>query len=809
MFRIGIDVGGTFTDFVAFGDGAEPVSGKTPSTPGRESEAVINALIGVGEGFGISLEQLLGDTEVINFGTTVATNAMLEHKGARVGMITTKGFRDVIDLRRGYRESLTDIRLSPPEPIAPRRHRIGVAERIGPDGAVLVPLDENEVRAAVERLREDGVDSYAVCFLQAHANPVHELRCAELIADADPDADVSLSTGVMNQIGEFERFSTTLINAYLAPVLRDYVTRLMDELRRRGFSGQLLVMQSNGGTGASQDMGRFAAGALLSGPAGGVVAASELGRTAGFPNVIGVDMGGTSYDLSLVRGGQPQIRTDAWAARYRIGLSILDIHTIGAGGGSIAWIDSGGALRVGPQSAGANPGPACYGRGGELPTVTDADVVLGYLSADNFLGGGMTIDRGLAQRAIERHIAEPLGIGLIDAAVGIARIVNSNMSNGIRYVSVARGHDPRDFALLAFGGAAATHAAVQARDLGIRTILVPRGAGVLSAYGTLLSDLKVSTSAPSLTSADAVDVDQVERVFSEMRDRHEHLVRVGDVETVTERRYADMRYAGQVHELTIPVASSDDRGLSDGDWSRTVEAFHDAHERLYTFRLTHKPVDVITLRQDLIGERPKLAWRNTQPENGGGGPAPKSHREAWVPAPDGEYVRHQVAVYARRGADRRPAGARACCDRRGQHHDRAACGRSARLDANGIYVIAVSEVQGMSEEVVQRAAARLGELASWAPEPLAAIADLDGRPLFVSDPRRTASLAATGAHAVQFFADGFAPGDAAVSNDPFIGAWHVTDFTVVRRARSGHRVHEDDAARRRWFRVRRTGASIV
>jgi N-methylhydantoinase A len=693
MFRIGIDVGGTFTDYVAFGDGAEPVSGKTPSTPGRESEAVINALTRVAEGFGISVEQLLGDTEVINFGTTVATNAMLEHKGARVGMITTKGFRDVIDLRRGYRESLTDIRLSPPEPIARRRHRIGVTERIGPDGTVLVPLDENGVRAAFERLREDGVDSYAVCFLQAHANPVHELRCAELIADADPDADVSLSTGVMNQIGEFERFSTTLINAYLAPVLRDYVTRLLDELRRLGFSGQLLVMQSNGGTGASQDMGRFAAGALLSGPAGGVVAASELGRTAGFPNVIGVDMGGTSYDLSLVRGGEPQIRTDAWAARYRIGLSILDIHTIGAGGGSIAWIDSGGALRVGPQSAGANPGPACYGRGGELPTVTDADVVLGYLSADNFLGGDMTIDRGLAQRAIERHIAVPLGIGLIDAAVGIARIVNSNMSNGIRYVSVARGHDPRDFALLAFGGAAATHAAVQARDLGIRTILVPRGAGVLSAYGTLLSDLKVSTSAPSLTSADAMDVEQMESVFSEMRDRHEQLVRVGDVETVTERRYADMRYAGQVHELTIPVASSDGGGLTDRDWSRTVEAFHDAHERLYTFRLTHKPVDVITLRQDLIGERPKLAWRNTQPDNGGGRPAPKSHREAWVPARDGEYVRRQVAVYdgATLTAGQQvlgPAVIEEASTTIVLH-----AGDCARLDANGIYVIAVSEVR--------------------------------------------------------------------------------------------------------------------
>ena len=693
MFRIGIDVGGTFTDYVAFRGERNIVSGKTPSTPGRESDAVMEALRLVAEGFGVSTEKLLAGTDVINFGTTVATNAMLEHKGARVGMLTTKGFRDVIALRRGYKESLTDIRLAEPRPIVRRRHRIGVSERVGPDGTVLVPLDEDEVRAAIARLGEAGIRSYAVCFLQAHANPAHERRCGELIAEHDPEAHVSLSTSVLNQIGEFERFSTTLINAYLSPVLRDYMARLLDELSAGGFSGQLLVMQSNGGTGAARDMGRTGAGALFSGPAGGVVAASELGIAAGPRTSSGWTWAAPPTTFRWSRGGRrssaPTPGRRGTESDYRSSTSTRSAPAAARS----PWIDCGGALRVGPQSAGAIPGPpatAAAASSRPSPTPTSCS---GYLSADNFLGGDMTIDRGLAQRAIERHVAEPLGIGLIDAAVGIARIVNSNMSNGIRYVSVARGHDPRDFALLAFGGAAATHAAVQARDLGIRTILVPRAAGVLSAYGTLLSDLKVSTSAPSLASADAVDVDQVERVFSEMRDRHEDLVRAGDVETVTERRYADLRYAGQVHELTIPVASSDDRRLSDGDWSRTVEAFHDAHERLYTFRLTHKPVDVITLRQDLIGERPKLAWRNTQPENGGGGPAPKSHREAWVPAPDGEYVRHQVAVYdgAALTADQQvlgPAVIEEASTTIVLH-----AGDSARLDANGIYVIAVSEVQ--------------------------------------------------------------------------------------------------------------------
>ena len=599
----------------------------------------------------------------------------------------------MIDLRRGYKESLTDIRLPAPPPIVRRRHRIGVTERIGPDGTVRVPLAEEEVRAAIERLSAEGIRSFAVCLLQGHANPAHERRCAELIAEHDPDAHVSLSTAVMNEIGEFERFSTTLINAYLSPVLRDYMAGLLEELREHGFVGQLLVMQSNGGTGTATEMGRFGAGALLSGPAGGVVAASELGREAGFPNVIGVDMGGTSYDLSLVRGGRPQLRTDAWAARYRIGLSILDIHTIGAGGGSIAWIDSGGALRVGPQSAGATPGPACYGRGGALPTVTDANLVLGYLSPDSVLGGELTLDRDLAERAIEQHVAEPLGIGLVDAAVGIARIVNSNMSNGIRYVSVARGHDPRDFALLAFGGAAATHAPVQARDLGIRTILVPRAAGVLSAYGALLSDLKVSNSAPHLLPADEVDVDELERIFRRMRADHEHLVQSGDVRSVEERRFADLRYAGQVHELTIPIPGGPG-GVTDEDWRATIAAFHDAHEQLYTFQMTHKPVEVITLRQDLVGLRGKVAWRYEGNMDGAGPALPKSHRETWLPGASGDYAPHRTNVY--RGADVR-AGQEVIGPAVIEEENTTIvlhAGDRASLEAGGIYRIALAEESG-------------------------------------------------------------------------------------------------------------------
>lgn len=689
-FRIGVDVGGTFTDYVGVRDDADVVSGKTPSTPGRESVAVMRAVERIAAQLGVATEELLGSTEVINFGTTVATNAMLEHTGAPVGMLTTKGFRDIVDLRRGYKESLTDIRLTAPRPIARRRHRIGVTERIDGDGTVLVPLDEQEVRDAVRRLRDEGIEAYAVCLLQAPANPAHERRCAELIEEGHPGAHVSLSVDVLNQIGEFERFSTTLMNAYLSPVLRDYMAALLDELARRGFQGRLLVMQSNGGTGEAREMARSGVGALLSGPAAGVVAASELAGAVGFVNVIGVDMGGTSYDVSLVRGGRPQVRTDAWAGRYRVGVSMLDIHTIGAGGGSIAWIDAGGALRVGPESAGALPGPACYGRDGTRPTVTDANLVLGYLSDENFAGGEMTLDRGRALAAIEEHVAEPLDIDPIEAAIGIGRIVNSNMANGIRYVSVARGHDPRDFALMAFGGAAAAHAPVQARDLGIRTILVPKAAGVLSAYGTLLSDLKVSTLAPYLRLADAVDLDEINGVLDALWAARRDVVDAGDVQEIQRRRFADFRYAGQVHELTVPVAAGDGQ-VDEDDWNAAIAAFHDAHERLYTFKLLHKPVEVITLRQDLVGVRRKLRWT---PGANGAGPlarAPKHRRTAWLPGPDGAFAATDVPVYDGRrvGAGETVEGPAVV------EEDNTTivlnAGDSARLDPLGIYVVAVAE----------------------------------------------------------------------------------------------------------------------
>jgi N-methylhydantoinase A len=644
MHRIGIDVGGTFTDYVAITPNGRFVSGKTPSTPGEESVAVLNAIDKIADTLGLSSQELLAQTEVVNFGSTVATNAMLEHKGASVGMITTKGFRDIIALRRGYKESLFDIRLSPPPPIVRRRHRKGVTERIDFEGNVVIPLVEDEVRGAVDELKDEGITSYAVCFLQSPVNPAHEMRCAEIIAERHPDAFVTTSSEVLRRIGEFERFSTTVINAYLSSILRGYMSQLEQTLVDRGFKGRLLIMQSNGGTASIEDISRQGVSALLSGPAGGVVAASQVGTTAGVVDVIGVDMGGTSYDVSLIRGGRPEIRMDTWVARYQLALPILDIHTIGAGGGSIAWIDAGGALRVGPQSAGARPGPACYGRGGSEPTVTDANLLLGYLPSESALAGEIKLDHRLAEDAVHAKIAEPLGMSVLDAAIGIFRIVNNNMSNGIRYVTVARGHDPRDFALLAFGGAAATHAQVQSRDLGIRTILVPKGAGVLSAYGTILADLKVSAMAPYLREVENVDLDELNLIFKDLWERNRVAVTAGDVERIERRFFADFRYVGQVHELTIPVPSGDGT-IDPHDWKASISDFHKTHEQLYTFQLPDKPVEVITLREDLLGVRPKPEWKiEARPDE----PADsfiKTMRSVYIPAQGSGYEFVNTPVY--------------------------------------------------------------------------------------------------------------------------------------------------------------------
>ena len=628
-YRIGIDVGGTFTDFVAVNTDQQMYSGKTPTIAADEAASVFGGLEQIAAHFGVSLRTLLAETDPIVLGTTVVTNTMLEFAGANIGLITTKGFRDVIELRRGYKESLFDIRLPPPHPIVERGKRLGVTERIDASGRIVTPLDETEVHTALEHLRGVGVEAIAVCLLFSFVNPVHERRVRDIIHEIDPDLFVSLSSDVLPQVREFERVSTTVVNAYTSPKLRAYLEQLSARLEAQGFRGGLFLMQSNGGM---MDIGfarEHGVDAVLSGPSGGVVAATFLGEQSGYKNIITADMGGTSYDVCLIKDSTPEVGVDNWISRYRVAVPLIDIHTIGAGGGSIAWLDDAGALRVGPRSAGAQPGPACYDRGGTEPTVTDADLVLGYLDAGSFLEGHMALDRHAAHRAIHQHIAEPMNISVEEAASGIFDIANNSMINAIRYVSVARGRDPRDFALLAFGGAGPVHAGTQVRDLGIRTILVPKNASVLSALGNLIANFKVSKVQSFIAKSDRVDLEELNGVLARLHQEAEVLL--GDRSRIREvlvRRFLDIRYEGQVQEVIVPIQART-RRLSEVSLAQTLEEFHELHEQIYKFQRPEQSVEIVSVRLDMIGVRAPLHFESHPFEDEDAGHARKGRRPVY------------------------------------------------------------------------------------------------------------------------------------------------------------------------------------
>jgi N-methylhydantoinase A len=632
-YKIGIDVGGTFTDLVYLkAEGAIRVV-KTPTTPANQAEGVLAGLAKAASLEGLSLGGFLRETDLIIHGTTVATNTMLEFNGAKTGLIATKGFRDDIEIRRGYKERIFDPRHPPPVPIALRRHRLTVEERIDREGKVVKPLDEAEVAGVVRRFKEAGVESIAVCLFFGFLNPAHEKKVAEIVKRDYPEASLSLSHEVLPQVREFERVSTTLVNAYTSPKLKRYLENLESKLASMGFASEFYVMLSNGGIMNADYAGKYAVYSLLSGPAGGVVACSQLiGELASEPDIITVDMGGTSYDIALIRGGKPTVTTERWVSRYRAAVPMLDIHTIGAGGGSIAWMDPGGALQVGPRSAGAEPGPACYGRGGKEPTVTDANLLLGFLDPETFLGGEMKLDRAEAERVVRDRLARPLGIDTIRAAHGVFRIVNNNMSNGIRVVSVQRGYDPRDFVLVAFGGNGAIHAGEQARDLGIRRVIVPRLATAFSARGMLHSNIVINKMRTCILRSDRPDLEVVNALFAAMREEIEkELPRsVGDGsgqrEEMSFRCAADMHYKGETHEITVPLGAEPQGVVTEEDLDRAVQAFHDAHETLHTFANREDPAYLMNLRLEavvrvdrppvrklsFVGEDPSAALRKSR-----------------------------------------------------------------------------------------------------------------------------------------------------------------------------------------------------
>jgi N-methylhydantoinase A len=583
--RLGVDVGGTFTDLVALVDG-RLITAKVPTTPRNQALGVVAALE--------TVRPAVGTVASFAHGSTVATNALLERRGARTALVTTEGFRDVIEIGRQNRPALYDLTRDRPPALVPRELRFTVRERMGPDG-VLVPLDGESVRAAVDACREAGVEAVAVCLLFGFLHPEHERRVGEALREALPGVQISLSSEVLPEFREYERCSTTVCNSYLAPRLGAYLERLADEVAALGLPSPL-VMQSSGGVAEIETAAVHAASCLLSGPAGGVVGAAWVAGLSGFRDLLTFDMGGTSTDVAPVLGGTVRTTTESVVAGVPVKLPMVDVHTVSAGGGSIAWVDAGGALRVGPRSAGADPGPAAYGRGGTEPTVTDANLYLGYLPDGAELGGEVRLDRGRAEAALGR-VGARLGLGSEEAARGIIRVADAEMIRALRVISIERGLDPRELTLVAFGGAGGLHACSLAEELEIGRILVPLAAGVLSALGLAISELRRDRVRPLLAQLEGVDPAEVEACFAGL----EADVRgqmAGDAR-LSLARLADLRYKGQSFELT--VGAEDLEGMA--------ARFHAAHERRYAYRMEDEVVELVNLRlvATVPREEPELA----------------------------------------------------------------------------------------------------------------------------------------------------------------------------------------------------------
>ena len=585
-YRVGVDVGGTFTDLLCLTSDGDVVLDKTPTTLDDQSRGVMTGIGQLADHFGQSLNEFCSELEIVVHGTTTADNTMIEMNGARTGLLVTEGHRDEIEMRRVHKEMIWDPSYPAPPAIARRRARIAIAERLDHTGEVLLPMDEAAVRAGVQRLRKLDVQSIAIMFLFSFVNPAHELRAAEIVREEFPDVEhVSMSHEVMARGPEFERVSTTLVNAYVAPKITRYVQLLEAQLRAAGYAGQLLIMQSTGGVMPPDYVSRRAVTLLASGPAGGVMGAALAAHRAGVDDFVAVDMGGTSFDLCLVRGGRPEIKTDwNWRYRYYIGLPMVDVQSVGAGGGSIARVRQ-GALLVGPESAGSNPGPACYGRGGKRPTVTDADAVLGYLPAEGFAGGRMQLDLDAARAAIERDVAGPTGSDVTEASWGIERIVNANMANATRRVLASHGADPRTLALIAYGGNGPVHAWAIARELGVGRVLIPKAAPAFSALGVLVADSLVDLVRSYVTPLALVDLERLRHLMADVtREAAKELEPTGLGATTTEH-FVQMCYPGQNFDMSVP--SSPD--VADGDLIGLAERFHAQHERDRGFSFRNQP----------------------------------------------------------------------------------------------------------------------------------------------------------------------------------------------------------------------------
>lgn len=610
MYRIGFDVGGTFTDFTAIDTSSGRATHyKTSSTPHDPSEAIETGLRYYVEELGIAPDSF----EFVGHGTTVATNMVIERRGVPTALLTTKGARDVLEIGRQTRPHLYDYSITKPEPLVERYMALEIRERLNSDGDVLTPLNEDDVRAAGEQIRKEGIQAVAVCFLHAYRDGCHEERAAEILREMLPDVYISISSRVLPEFREFERFSTTVINAYIGPRMDRYLARFLQRLDDIGFTTAPRTIHSNGGLMSVASVREYPVRTCLSGPAAGVVGAAKVAGASGIQNIVTYDVGGTSTDVSLVLEGRPAFTTNRLVADYPVRCPMLDINVIGAGGGSIAALDDAGALKVGPRSAGAYPGPVAYGQGGKEPTTTDANLVLGRLNDDTLLSGRMSVDKEAAREAIARLIANPLGLSVEDAALGILRIAVANMGRAIRAVSTEKGHRLQDFALFAYGGAGPLHAAAVAVETGISKVIVPAQPGTMCARGILLSDVGFDFVRTGVSTARKESWSSIKTAFEEMLEQGNEWL---DGENIPEDKRSmlyvvDARYDGQNHEVQVNLESG-----ADADFETFMDGFRAAHRQEYGYDIDGRDVEIVNLRLSVKGDASATPETNYIAEEG-------------------------------------------------------------------------------------------------------------------------------------------------------------------------------------------------
>lgn len=631
-YKIGVDVGGTFTDFLLVDQNGEFSLYKTLTTPKDPTIGFFNGLKEMAQKRNQSLKEFIKQIDIIVHGTTITTNAVLTRNGAKTGLLTTKGFRDALEMRRGIREELYDNKYEPPKPLIPRYLRLPIDERVTYEGEILKKISKEDVLGAVNKLKKEGVEAVAICFMHSYANSKNENDAAEIVKESLPNTYLTNSSRISPQVRFYDRVCTTVFNSYVGPILEKYINRLSEELALNGLKGVLLIMQSNGGVMAPNVAKTNAATTLLSGPAGAPVAGIEYISAHKYTDCITVDMGGTSFDVAVVKDKKAILTTEGKVDRFILSLPMLNIHTIGSGGGSIGWIDDGGLLRMGPQSAGADPGPVCYGLGGEKPTSTDAALMLGYLNKEYFLGGKIKLDYDGAQKAIQKHIADPLNLDLIEAASGMFQVVNTNMAAGITEITIHKGLDPREFLLVVAGGAGPIHAGHIASELEIPTLLIPKESSIFCAAGMLLSDLKHDFVRTYHSSFNSLDKNKFKALIKEMESEGKNILKSEKIEEERIEFYysCDMRYTGQYHEVNVMIDKDE---INKVDLESISEKFHIHHDQLYGYSLKDRGAvpELINIRITCIGKTAKPKFQEEEYRGENCDYAFKGKRDIYIP----------------------------------------------------------------------------------------------------------------------------------------------------------------------------------